>query len=71
MYLFQQLLNTIDLQVTLVNPYQFKTKGEMLVECQNQEFLQENLTNTMSCSHPDNGRMLKEKEARHCGYCLP
>lgn len=71
MCLFQQLLNTIDLQVTLVNPYQFKTKGEMLVECKNQEFLQENLTNTMSCSHPDNGRMLKEKDARHCGYCLP
>ena len=71
MFLFQRLLNTIDLRVTLVNPYQFKTKGEMLVECKNQEFLQENLTNTMSCSHPDNGRMLKEKEARHCGYCLP
>lgn len=71
MYLFQQLLNTIDLQVTLVNPYQFKTKGEMLLECKNQEFLQANLANTMSCSHPDNGRMLKEKEARHCGYCLP
>ena len=29
------------------------------------------LENTMSCSHPDNGRRLKEKEARHCGYCLP
>lgn len=71
MSLFQQLLNTIDLQVTLVNPYQFKTKGEMLKECKNQEFLQANLDNTMSCSHPDNGRMLKEKEARHCGYCLP
>lgn len=25
----------------------------------------------MSCSHPDNGRMQKEIEARHCGYCLP
>ncbi len=71
MSLFQQLLNTIDLQVDLVNPYQFKTKGEMLIECKNQEFLQANLNNTMSCSHPDIGRMLKEKEACHCGYCLP
>lgn len=25
----------------------------------------------MSCSHPDIGRMQKETEARHCGYCLP
>lgn len=25
----------------------------------------------MSCSHPDIGRMKFEKDARHCGYCLP
>lgn len=71
MRLFQKLLNIIELPVTLVNPYQFKTKGEMLLECKNQLFVQANLENTMSCSHPDNGRMLREKEARHCGYCLP
>ncbi|MDD3338139.1 MAG: 7-cyano-7-deazaguanine synthase [Lachnospiraceae bacterium] len=71
MKLFQQLLDIIGLPVTLINPYQFKTKGEMLAECKNNEFVQSNLENTMSCSHPDNGRMLKEKEARHCGYCLP
>lgn len=71
MRLFQNLLNIIELPVTLINPYQFKTKGEMLLECKNQLFVQSNLENTMSCSHPDNGRMLGEKEARHCGYCLP
>lgn len=71
MKLFQELLNIIEIPVTLVNPYQFKTKGEMLFECKNQALVQANLENTMSCSHPDNGRMLKEKKARHCGYCLP
>lgn len=71
MGLFQKLLDLIELKVTLVNPYQFKTKGEMLLNCKNQSFVRENLDNTMSCSHPDNGRMQKEKEARHCGYCLP
>lgn len=71
MKLFQKLLNIIELPVTLINPYQFKTKGEMLLECKSQLFVQSNLENTMSCSHPDNGRMLREKEARHCGYCLP
>lgn len=68
---FQQLLDLIELPITLVNPYQFKTKGEMLIDCKNQHFVRENIGNTMSCSHPDNGRMLGEKEARHCGYCLP
>ena len=43
----------------------------MLIECKNKEFVENNLSSTMSCSHPDNGRMLKETEARHCGYCLP
>ncbi len=71
MDLFQQLLDLIEIEVKLFNPYQFKTKGEMLLECKNQSFVKENLENTMSCSHPDNGRMQKEKEARHCGYCLP
>ena len=71
MKLFQELLGHIEIPVRLVNPYQFKTKGEMLLECKNQLFVANNLENTMSCSHPDIGRMQKEKEARHCGYCLP
>lgn len=70
-HLFQTLLNLIEIPVRLVNPYQFKTKGEMLLECKNQSLVTNNLENTMSCSHPDIGRMQKEKEARHCGYCLP
>lgn len=69
--MFQELLNRLQLDIHLKNPYQFKTKGEMLIECKNKEFVESNLSNTMSCSHPDNGRMLKETEARHCGYCLP
>ena len=69
--MFQELLNRLQLDIHFINPYQFKTKGEMLIECKNKEFVQNNLSNTMSCSHPDNGRILKETEARHCGYCLP
>lgn len=71
MSLFQKLIDMLDLKITLVNPYQFCTKGEMIQNCRNLSFLQANIGNTMSCSHPDNGRMLKETEARHCGYCLP
>lgn len=71
MQMFQELLKILELPVLLYNPYQFKTKGEMLLECKNQCFMIENIENTMSCSHPDNGRMLGETQARHCGYCLP
>lgn len=69
--LFQKLMDELQLGIKFKNPYQFKTKGEMLCECLNQDFVKNNLCHTMSCSHPDNGRILGEKEARHCGYCLP
>lgn len=69
--LFQELLNNLEIPVVLKNPYQFYTKGEMMINCKNQKLLQDNLSNTMSCSHPDNGRMLGEKQTRHCGYCWP
>lgn len=71
MGLFQQLLDELRLRIHLKNPYQFKTKGEMLIECKNQEFLKKNVPLTMSCSHPDVGRMRGESETQHCGTCLP
>lgn len=69
--LFQNLLGSLGIDVELKNPYEYYTKGEMITNCNNQEFLIENLGNTMSCSSPDWGRMIGETEARHCGYCLP
>jgi 7-cyano-7-deazaguanine synthase in queuosine biosynthesis len=71
MKMFQEVLIDLGINVTIVNPYQFKTKGEMVLECKNREFLQRNIENTMSCSHPDVGRHRGESETCHCGYCLP
>ncbi|OMP29244.1 ATPase [Bacillus sp. I-2] len=71
MELLQRLLVNLNLDIILENPYQFKTKGEMIEECKNIDFLQNNLENTMSCSHPDLGRMQRESETSHCGTCLP
>lgn len=72
MNLLQKLINGLGVQVKLYNPYQFKTKGEMIIECRNQIFLTKNITKTMSCSHPDQGRRKKGgKPSTHCGICLP
>ncbi|UTR14913.1 7-cyano-7-deazaguanine synthase [Salipaludibacillus sp. LMS25] len=71
MGLLQQLLNEMGLKIHIKNPYQFKTKGEMIVECKNQDFLKKNIAQTMSCSHPDVGRMRGESDTQHCGTCLP
>ena len=71
MKLFQKLLDALGITVSFSNPYRFKTKGEMISECRNSEFLSRNIVNTMSCSHPDSGRMRKEDRTRHCGTCYP
>ena len=71
MTMLQKLLNDLGLSIKIINPYQFKTKGDMVIECRNQEFLQGNISNTMSCSHPDLGRMRGESDTKHCGTCLP
>ena len=62
---FQQLLDAAGLKVTIENPYQFKTKGEMLRECTDQAFLQTHAANTTSC-----GRF-GFFGYRHCGRCVP
>lgn len=64
--LMQELFNSLQLGVTIENPYQSKTKGEMLSECANPELVRS--TQTMSCSHPAGRR---GEGTKHCGYCVP
>lgn len=70
MGLLQQLLNELGLDVSLINPYQFLTKGEMMLECKDRAYLNSMYHKTLSCSHPDQGRWSGE-DAGHCGECLP
>jgi 7-cyano-7-deazaguanine synthase in queuosine biosynthesis len=63
--MFQKVLDTAGLRVKIVNPYQEKTKGEMLIECQDQTLLVANAHRTTSC-----GRF-KRYKYQHCGRCLP
>jgi 7-cyano-7-deazaguanine synthase in queuosine biosynthesis len=71
MSLLQQLLINLGIKINLYNPYQFKTKGEMIKECRDSHFLINNISETMSCSHPDIGRYVHDKYPSHCGTCLP
>lgn len=71
MGLLQQLLTNLGIKIKLYNPYQFKTKGEMIKDCSDFTFLKKNITQTMSCSHPDLGRYAGNANPSHCGNCLP
>ncbi len=67
---FNDLLGSLGIRAHLLNPYRHKTKGEMVRECQNQNFLADNAPLTMSCSSPTKGRW-KHLASAHCGHCVP
>ena len=46
------------------------TKGQMMKECKDKEYLNSHYQYTLSCSHPDQGRWTGEAVG-HCGECLP
>jgi hypothetical protein len=70
MGLMQNLFNTMQIGVRIENPYQFKTKGEMLSECTQQALVQ--ATKTMSCSRPaTRNASIEVAGTMHCGYCVP
>jgi 7-cyano-7-deazaguanine synthase in queuosine biosynthesis len=71
MNLFNKILNTLNIKVELINPYRFKTKGEMILECSNKEIIKSNFKFTVSCAHPDQARWEGKTPGMSCGYCTP
>jgi len=67
---WQELLDDLGIDARLENPYRFKTKGEMLSECANPDFIAKNYDITISCSSIAKGRW-KKLPPGHCGYCTP
>lgn len=70
--LLQKVVAGIGIKNQIVNPYRFKTKGEMMTGCANQQFLLQHYPDTLSCSHSETSRFVKgAKPGIHCGYCVP
>jgi 7-cyano-7-deazaguanine synthase in queuosine biosynthesis len=70
--LLQKVVLGVGIKNQIVNPYRFKTKGQMMIDCANQQFLLQNYPGTLSCSHSETSRFVKgAKPGVHCGYCVP
>jgi hypothetical protein len=63
--LAHQLFDEAGLRVRMENPYQLKTKGEMLRGCADKKLLRAHASQTTSC-----GRYLIHGHT-HCGRCVP
>jgi hypothetical protein len=61
----QKIWQTVGINIELIAPYQFKTKGELLFECQNKKLLYELIAESTSC-----GKYSRHGQ-QHCGRCVP
>jgi 7-cyano-7-deazaguanine synthase in queuosine biosynthesis len=69
--LFKEIVYTLGLKNPIRNPYQFLTKGEMMIQCKNQTLLKSLSPKTLSCSHSEHSRYAGLSPGIHCGYCVP
>lgn len=65
MQALQNIWDRLGLNLKLVMPYRFKTKGEMLLGCQNQTLLKRLINMSTSCGK------FAVYNLRHCGRCVP
>jgi len=68
---WNKMLHILGLDISVVNPYWNKTKGEMADECLNKEFLQFTMSKSFSCSSPTKVKWKSLPPPQHCGYCVP
>lgn len=61
----REILAAANLRVKIINPYEHKTKGEMLRDCGDQALLRAHATDSVSC-----GRY-RVFNYNHCGRCVP
>lgn len=61
----QNIWNEVGITLNFIMPYQFKTKGEVLAECKNQQLLKELVFQSVSCGK------YRVYKMQHCGRCVP
>lgn len=67
-------LTKIGISNPIINPLEFKTKGECLAECLDLPLLERLASASVSCSHATRRQLWNEARrstANNCGYCVP
>ncbi|MBN1671099.1 MAG: hypothetical protein JXR37_08715 [Kiritimatiellae bacterium] len=67
----QKALVAAGIRHEITNPYELKTKGEMLSECLNQHLLKSAYQLTNSCGKAGRRAHWNNRRARACGACVP
>lgn len=60
----QEIWNDVGINIDFVLPYRYKTKGEVLMECKNQDLMKNLIFGSTSCGK-------YQRKLQHCGVCVP
>ncbi|WP_437919667.1 Qat anti-phage system QueC-like protein QatC [Sphingobacterium sp. LRF_L2] len=65
------VLSKLDIVSIIYNPYEFKTKGEMVDNCKDLDFLKKIIEFSNSCGKRGHRAHWQDLTASHCGVCMP
>jgi len=66
------LFESLGIMVSVINPYEFMTKGEMVQQCADRGFLLQVLSDSNSCGKRGRKQFFFDNsDATHCGRCMP
>ncbi|ADY54028.1 hypothetical protein Pedsa_3496 [Pseudopedobacter saltans DSM 12145] len=65
------IISTLKINSNIYNPYEFKTKGEMVDDCEDLEFLRKIIGFSNSCGKRGHRKTWVNRSATHCGVCMP
>src|SRR4029077_10537617 len=66
----ENALSQAGLKHPIKNPYEFKTKGELIAECRNLRVFDGALSKTNSCAKAGRKMHWDNRQARACGACI-
>ena len=70
--MFREVITALGLTVDVVNPYEKKTKGEMVKECEDKDYLLRVVLASNSCGKRSKRQFqYDDRSAGHCGRCMP
>lgn len=69
--MFREVAAGIGLHTPLSNPFDLKTKGEILAESPDRDTILRLGLDSVSCAHPSRRAIWARRSARNCGYCVP
>ena len=68
----RELLSVLSLPIIIENPYEFRTKGEMVENCLNKSYLLDIVDKCNSCGKRGGHQFMPDNpHASHCGRCMP